>query len=365
MTSPSPHSHARWFSRSTTAAWPVAGHVDGSANSNVGSGTAVVVGATCRGRHCRGRVGRLRWRPPKCQPARWPAGRSPVALCRRALGRRTLGRRPTRSRHRWSERWRPDRGSRPSPIPPAVRAPERSVQWRHRPPQRSTRRARHASSTSGGAVYGRPGRDIIATGSPRPASLRTVAIRRPGWTASFAAPTRSGPANARGRVEIGHVDHHTPERGGIVADLGTLDDLDDQSAPADPVESLPCVAQVAHPLERRARGVRDRAARAFERAGEHDDVVELDRPRWRAGRSAGGDSSTTVVGSPSMSWIAESMPLSAQPRMPGSPSTMRSDVNKNGTSPSAPTVRPSVRHCSRSPPIVSHSTRPSRDSVTA
>ena len=124
------------------------------------------------------------------------------------------------------------------------------------------RRAEHDTPDSHPAVQstGGPARTSSRPeGRGRP-QLRTVAIRRPGWTASFAGPTQLRPGDVDGRVEIGHVDHHTPERRRVVADLGTLDDLDDEAAAADPVEPLTAVAEVADPFERRARGVGDGAA---------------------------------------------------------------------------------------------------------
>ena len=103
-----------------------------------------------------------------------------------------------------------------------------------------------------------------ATGWPRPASRRSVAIRRPGCTASFGVPRQV--AQPRGeRVEVGDGERQPPEAVAVA-----LDDLEQARAEDEELlrrRARPVVEALPHEPLGRGRQV----------GREQDDVVDRER----------------------------------------------------------------------------------------
>ena len=199
---------------------------------------------------------------------------------------------------------------------------------------------------------------IRATGRPRPASSRTVAIERPGCTAGLAAPIDASPIRATATSRSSTLSTSPHSVGRAVGQPGPFDDLDDQPAATDAVEPLADLADLAHPLERGARGVGDRPARAL-RASRWP--RRRGRARWRrpgARRTPGRPAATTSVGTPSIdvTCVGDARQRPPDEARRGMPGSMRMPVPNSGTVPST-TVRPIRCHGSIGPPTVSHSTR--------
>ena len=111
---------------------------------------------------------------------------------------------------------------------------------------------------------------MSASAALRPASGRTVAIRRPGCTAGFGAPS-SGPSS-RAQASRSATVTTSPQR--PVGPLG-LHDLEHELA--EPVEGHRHAGpRLGAPPQRRARGL-ERGDRAVEVAGERDDVIDGER----------------------------------------------------------------------------------------
>ena len=259
----------------------------------------------------------------------------PAAPCRRAAW----------PRHRWSERWRPDRGSRPSPIRPAVRPPE-TVSATAAP----TTPTIDAPSTTRLILH--PA--MQSTGDPARTSSRPAGRDRPRCARSRSAdqvgrhpsPHRRAPARPRSTAASRSDTLITTPQNEAGSSPTSRRSTTSTITPPRPIRWNPC--RLSPSSRTRLSGAPVASAIApHVRSSE-----PVSTTTWSSSTAplacwaiAGGDASTTVVANPSMSSIAGSMPLSVQPWMPGSPSTIRNDVNRNGTRPSLPTVRPSARHC--------------------
>ena len=138
------------------------------------------------------------------------------------------------------------------------------------PPSADCFRCRDA----GGPRLTQPG-VISATGRPEAGVLGDGGDRAARLDGRSRLADRVGPdAGGRG-VEVLDVEHEPPEPRRPDGEPGPLDDLDDQPA-ADAVEPLAQFAGLADPLQRSVGRRGDRLARAFERVGRDDDVVEPD-----------------------------------------------------------------------------------------
>jgi hypothetical protein len=116
---------------------------------------------------------------------------------------------------------------------------------------------------------------ISATGRPRPAAFRTVAMRRPGWTASRIEPSRSPRRSAQASRSV-TANVIPQKRAGARLDPGVRDDLEDHLA--EPEEPLAQEAVIGLDLADAAPAdacVLERARGPLQLRGEDDEMVDV------------------------------------------------------------------------------------------
>ena len=157
-----------------------------------------------------------------------------------------------------------------------------------------------------------------ATAVAGPASRRTVAIRRPGCTASRGSPT-SGPRPSRSSTD----EHHAPQRR---APHPTLDQLEDALAEAEERHRARRTRRSSNPASSSA------AVRARQRVGQRHDVVDHRAPRSgvrpasRGARRRGHDRRPSgPLGGQALDADARAAPAPGTMRMPP---TAKSPVSK-------------------------------------